>query len=553
MIQNRDYGIHYGEVNCGAYKGYIKFCGLGIDESFVFREILENRITKIIRIKDGREYYSELINEKVAGYCEEANGTKYILTVDPCTIICLSKNGRFEWKISDEFNPLFIAVSNNYILITGLKPRLLVYEKNTFELVLDLDLTQIHAIEPIYVSIFDEKKLEFIVTDSQNHTVKIINSKLNILWEYGLENCAGEEVGYLCVPVEAIRFGAHILIAQQRLHNIIFVSKDKQIMGQIGKTNYVGMKNGLFWAPQICILNNKLHIIMCKGGNIYICKFDYDTKKTTKVFGSEIINYSDLNFPRGSDYCPDTEEIAVADTYHNRILIYSSDGNLKEAIHSTVEGKLQWPRCVKWVDKDHIIIADSKNNRIIYISLNATEQKEFIANDNFAKGEWIQSVSIRDNTLLIAYESSVSMYSKVNGNLIWRSPENIKMRDIHCADFDANGGILVADTGNNRIIHFCEKSVVYIDHLHMCKRDIYLSKPRCVSNDKNNYFIVNSGTSQIYICDTHTLEIKRIYGNERGIGEHRLSIPRWITYCGDKYFLISDTDNHRIIIRKILF
>jgi hypothetical protein len=63
--------------------------------------------------------------------------------------------------------------------------------------------------------------------------------------------------------------------------------------------------------------------------------------------------------------------------------------------------------------------------------------------------------------------------------------------------------------------------------------------------------IVDSGNSKVYIIDNeYYANILYSSGEKRGMGPNSLSAPRWATLSKNTLF-ISDTDNHRIVVKKI--
>lgn len=288
---------------------------------------------------------------------------------------------------------------------------------------------------------------------------------------------------------------------------------------------------------------------MCKGCNIHIKKIDA-RNKLADFFGAPLVISSDFNFPRACDYSFAYQTLAVCDTYHNRICFYDYHGNNIASCTHINDMRLTWPRCIKWVGED-LLIANSCQQQIICATKGQHIKWELTIDKEIAADEWIQAVDIYNDVLLVAFESRVIQYDLKRDDVVWTSESlDIQFSDIHHATYISDS-ILISDTGNNRLVLVHNSSARIIDCLSHNNKYINLRKPRMAMITDKKAYIVNSGTSQIYICDRDFQEIKYIYGGNRGLDYQRFSIPRWI--CpgpGDKIY-ISDTDNHRIALRKI--
>ncbi|MDO4757127.1 MAG: hypothetical protein Q4A54_12320, partial [Parabacteroides sp.] len=165
--------------------------------------------------------------------------------------------------------------------------------------------------------------------------------------------------------------------------------------------------------------------------------------------------------------------------------------------------------------------------------------------------EWIQSVDQKKNKLLIAYESFLVVIDLTTKACCYSSAKSVILSDVHYAQFGEQNEIYVADTGNNRIVIIEENSIKEVKRLKNENGFITLKKPRMLLISKDTVYIVNSGESNILVCDKSLTKVNKIFGQNRGMGYDRLSIPRWMSKGPNGGVFISDTDNHRVIFRKI--
>lgn len=545
-----DYGIVYNDYKDVKYKGNIKFCGIEENEQLVFREEIDGAPKYIIYLNSCRMKKVSICQKNIVDIKADTNGDLYYLCKKPMRIVVTKKNKKLCVKLSDEISPLSINVSNSYVFVGCANSEVVVLDKFSLNIVKQLELKAINVIEPIYINSCGEKNI--IIADSLSHTVKLIDYNLNVLWQYGNDGEPGDEFDYLCVPTYAIQYYDFFIIAEQRNHRVLILSKNKEIIKQFGVSNYVGMSGEYLWAPQITLLNDWLYIIMCKGGCVYAKKYNINTSVCEHVYGQPLFKYSNLNLPRSCHYSNDNGCLIVSDTYHNRIIIYDSNGEEKSTIESTDRGNLKWPRCTLWHDSKHFYVVDSQNRRVLYMTVTGCVEKQFLLPNYLASGEWPQSIDFYDGKMMIAFQSQVAVFDKESYALLYNTIQfGIQMKDVHFACYTNEGEIIIADTGNDRLIVINDEKIQYIESLRIGKTNLPLKKPRCVSVYQNYYYIVNSGNSKIYICERKTLFVVGIYGGERGLDIDRMSMPRWITHCYKVFFAISDSDNHRIILRDL--
>lgn len=544
----KEYGVKYSDDTGPEFNGYIKFCGINQAGAFLFREDLQNGMSNTIIIEKGRlNRFSNSI-KNIVSYTSDGS-TMYYLCQNPNSVLC-SKPGTLPVELPDDISPLFVAVTHGHILVTAMPAQLLIISRITCQITKVLDLHPQGYIEPIYVEEFSNNT--FLLTDSSNHTVSIIDTNAQKLWEYGTANDPGDLPNQLCVPTSAVRYKDYIVISEQRNHRILFVNQSKEIEYQLGTAGYVGTVQNFLWAPQAAIHNDELYVVMCKGGNILIKKLDCNTKSLTPYYGHSKLQRSDFNFPRACDYSEAYRMLLVCDTYHNRVLLYDEDGNIQLELNRANGIPFAWPRCGIWVD-DKIIITDSNNRRILVFAITGDFIEEYNIPSEQTEREWIQSIDVLDGKMLIAFESFVMLIEWKTKTVLWtsKSIKQLELKDIHYAQYLGAFNFLISDTGHNRGVYICNDQCRMICSVGN-KQVIQLYKPRFMRLVQNKLYIANSATSQIMICNGETLEIEGLFGGNRGLGYDRLSIPRWLSVCENGTVFISDTDNHRVICRTPL-
>ncbi|MCI8332273.1 MAG: hypothetical protein HFE78_05570 [Clostridiales bacterium] len=553
MMLECDFGVVYPVQKVKEqFNGYIKFCGVNSKNQFVFREEFAHGFSNTIHIDKGYVESTASNEKNIVAQLESCFDNQiYYLCSKPLKLVVYQNNALLRTIIFEKYKnnkPLFLTETENEIIITMQPARLLVISKDDFGITLDLDLLMIHAIEPYFVQKLDDR---FLITDSSNSTVRLIDSSLHIYWQYGEFNTPGSLPNQLSVPVNAIKKGDFVVISEQRSHRIIIVDYfTNKIVHQFGVTNHVGCDTSFLWAPQAVFINDSLFVVMCKGANIYIRKVTDDGKNVEDYYGRPVIIESKMNFPRACDYSPSKQLLAVADTYHDQILVFNMEGEIIETINESVIPGLHWPRCVKWLEND-LIVANSVLRNIVILDQYYKIKQKIDIPSNFLPNQWIQAVDLHWNIMLIAFETEVILFDINTEEIIWSTQDlQLHMRDIHHAQFLSGNRILISDTGNNRGLLIQDNEVTVIQKFMYKNEEVCLKKPRMMLMNDEYLYIVNSGTSQIYVCNHDASHIKYIFGEGRGLDDKKLSIPRWLCPGIDGMFFISDTDNHRVVLRK---
>ena len=218
----------------------------------------------------------------------------------------------------------------------------------------------------------------------------------------------------------------------------------------MGDSNNVGCIDNYLWSPQAVVIGESLYFIMCKGCNIFIRRYCYQNQSWDAFYGRPIFTYSHLNFPRGCVFSKDIELLAVADTYHDRVVIFDLDGNIRQKIDSSIIKNLHWPRCVKWI-ADDLYIVNSTSREVIKISNDClTGQRISIPGNLLPKGQWMQAFDLMDGTMLLAFERQVLLWDTGSQNIKWTSERKLELNDVHYAQLISKDSLLITDTGNNR-------------------------------------------------------------------------------------------------------
>ena len=552
MIENRDIGIKYTKFYNENNNRFISGACLTQDKELLICE--NGSILKRLTYKPmNNKYSAELIKVTMAENIKaivEYEGVIYLLDNKKKCIITYEGINRENIFLLLPREEQFIALSiSKYgIAVTCRSRKIYFYEDN--------NLTKIEIAfveEPIHI---EQKKEDlFLVTDSLNHIVYEVDKRGRVQWFFGEKGEPGWDEKSIYMPMCSV-YGKDdsIYIAEQRNHRILHVTREKKIIKELGRCLCVGLTKGRLWAPDFVLVDNDndhVFAVLSKSGTIVQIKHDiFNT-----IYGYNRIDYSVFNFQRSCEWNEYLHKMLVADTGHNRVLVMDQNGKVEKEIMFINKLQLECPRCAVWVN-DKILITDSRNKRVILLNaeyelINEYDFKDF----EFCKGSnWLQVAMMDENCtqLLVSTSIDVKVFDLRNFALVWSSNKSqMKYCDIHCVQLE-NDEIIITDTGNDRIVFInYNKNIHILEHVNMGGKEIRLNRPRMAKRVRLGILIVDSGNSKVYIIDNeYDVNVLFSHGEKRGMGPNYLSAPRWATLSKNTLF-ISDTDNHRIVVKKI--
>lgn len=552
---NKDYGIEYNSGFPNPFSGFIEFCGIGRKNRFVFLEKMLNGITKTIYVDGaGISKRKNLIND-IYAISELSDGTMCYFCMNPLRIIIEDDKHCDEIFLPEreiKYYPISINTFDKQIILTLYPARMIVLSKSDYKMKWDLDLTVIKMKYPLYVEPYSENT--FLITDSKNNMIHIIDTDLNIIWEYGKRDEHGIGEGLLFAPQRATSMqDEKILVSLRRGHCVLVINKEKHVEKIWGTPFSIGGNGSSLWLPQALYIENELFVVMCEGAHISILKLNKRTEKWESFYSCSPINKSYLCQPRSCDYSFDYNMLLISDTEHDRIVGYDLDGIQKLLIDDTIIPNLNSPRCCIF-HKSNLFITSSRMRSIYYTSISGKLFDYYIFDKSVASGQWLQSIEYLNDKLLVAFEKEVILLDWKTKQLIWSSSEcNLLLDDVHYAQYVDEDCYLISDNGNNRLIFINKEELHYINEVKSDGEIIKLSSPRFAKIMDDNLYIVNTQTiqTQILVCDPDTLNLTAVFGGIKGLGDNRYSMPRWICKGPNRTVFISDTGNHRVVLRNI--
>lgn len=551
----KDFCIEYNIGFPAPFQGFIDFCGLGVNNRFVFLEMMPEGNTNTIFVDKNGMTQKENRLKDIYALNETSDGVIYYFCMNPLRIVVDYGERCDEIQLQEEkrkYYPLSLNVFGEKIIITLYPARIVVFSRNSHKKTLDLDLTVLKIKYPLYAEPYSSNS--FLITDSKNNMVHIVDSSLNIIWEYGKRDAHGIDDGLLFAPQRATSIqGDKFLISLRRGHCILIVNKDKHVERIFGIPFSVGGDGQSLWLPQALYIGNDLYAIMCESAHIAIVKYDSQSEKWCKFYSMCPIKISQLCQPRSCDYSSDHEMLLIADTEHDRVLGYDLDGNLKLLIDDKIIPDFDSPRCCIF-HENNLFITSSQKRSIYYTSIFGEVIDHYVFDQTLANSQWLQSIDYLNGNLLVAFERVVVLLDWQQKQIIWSTQDNgTSLDDVHYAQYLDEFCYLISDNGNNRAVFINGDNIYYISDIYENDETIKLSAPRFAKIIDGRMYIISTqaAQAQILVCDPKTLKIISVFGGIKGLGDNRLSMPRWICKGPENSIFISDTGNHRIILRNI--
>ena len=548
-----DFGIEYNTGFPNPLPGSIKFCGVGMKNRFVFLETLSDGSTNTIYISRKRMIRQPNYWQGICSLYEANDGSVYYFCNNPLRIIIdygeEHKVISFQ-KTNEKYYPISVNVFENVVIATLYPARMMVFSRLKGEMILDLNLTNISIKYPSYVEPYSEGC--FLVTDSKNNMIHIVDSCLNIYWEYGKREEHGISDGLLFAPQRAIvNQQGKFVISLRRGHCILIVNKNKNVEQVLGVPFSVGGDGYSLWLPQALYIEKDLYAVMCEGAHIAIVKYDDQLRKWCNFYSECPIKVSQLCQPRSCDYSDVYKMVLVSDTEHDRVIGYDLDGNVKLLIDDEVINNFNSPRCSIF-HGENLFLSSSQKRCIYYTMLDGSVLDHYAFDQSLANGQWLQSIDYLEGKLLVAFEKEVVLFSWEKKQILWSTKEsNLLLDDVHYAQYLNKNCYLISDNGNDRGIYVRDNDIQFITELYYNGNIIKLSAPRFIRIIDGKMYIINSRTSKILVCDPDTRNLISVFGGVKGLGNYRFTMPRWLCKGPETSIFISDTGNHRILLRDM--
>ena len=404
-----------------------------------------------------------------------------------------------------------------------------------------------NLIEPRSVIKLGQK---FLVLDSSTHCVySIFNNNMKV--QYGKYGNPGGHIGQFTSPWGMALSGKYIYVCDSRNERIIRINtKTSEVMSLINNNsvdfnNILYIKYNMQRPISIFVQDHLVYVLDSTAGCVK--SFNADNGSYISVLvGDDVEYYSCLRYPRS---------VELFDSY----LIVTDSGNHSVKLFEKTNGKLideitfdadEIPRCAI-VSNNRIIVSvvrimeNSKSK--IYILQIIDTRLTVLQSFDFTGYSDIHSICRLDKYFYISdsLNNIIYKYEEKSGSIQSLRIGTTLLDPHYCSVLD-NDSLLVADTGNNRVLILGKDGNVKreISHISIRGKQSSFRFPRWCAQIENHIYIIDSGNSRILILN-NILECVNVVSSI----EFPFNRPHWLCYDRDqRVFYISDFMNHRIAV-----
>ncbi|WDV44735.1 hypothetical protein PV797_14580 [Clostridiaceae bacterium M8S5] len=453
-------------------------------------------------------------------------------------------------------SPGFIdQYANGDIAMLDVEENKLCILSSEYELKYEYFLSKYGMKEPISISITNENGI--LICDEESHCIFELGNRGEINILYGKYNNPGTKDSQLAYPLYAEKLmNGNMLIVDSMNDRILEVNLNRKIVWKFCNDKEGFFKKNNLFEPNYARRNTIGDTLVVDKKNNRIIEIDVNKKVSTLIGNSNVLRRM-FHYQRSVQRL-DNDELLIADTGNNRVIqinkkyeVLWTYGNGKQSIE---KGHLFWPRWAERLENGNTLIADGRNSRIIEV----TQNKEIIrVIDKVKKNGEIKLHDphyfkrLSEGILIVDSESNTVFEVNDNLDVIW-SYDNLY--DPHYADKDKNDNVIIADSGNNRIIIVDKQKnlVKEIKTIEYEKDLIKLSWPRvCRFIDDEKILFVDGGTGYIFIMNYKTNHIEECIISQGSLNQS-LKYTRCIQFINKKLLIISDIESGILIEAEIV-
>jgi len=259
-----------------------------------------------------------------------------------------------------------------------------------------------------------------------------------------------------------------------------------------------------------------------------------------------------LSSPSGISTSPDGAYLLVADPGNDEIKILDT-GKLIQ-LSQFGQGELSGPEDISFDRKGRLLVADTKNNRIMIYKFDG------VYRDGSPNIEYISSLSSglsapkgvagdRDGRVYVANTGGNSLLlindSGIVKQVTTAGPADTPLSSPHDVHINSRGHVLVSDTGNQRVLVFDAE----LNLMQVLSAETHgFMRPRRIASDESGLILIaDDGHDLIGITGPDFKPRGRITTSSTSPGG--LSGPHGVETIG-RYMWVTDTGNNRVILYK---
>ena len=221
------------------------------------------------------------------------------------------------------------------------------------------------------------------------------------------------------------------------------------------ETGGYGGQLGLLNRPTYLAFDNELNLMVADEGNRRLSRFNSSLNFVDEILFSDDEDPFKFGYPSGIAFT-EYGEIWVADREKFQIAVFNNVGTFDRILgdDSYAGGRLSSPEKIVRDRQGNFIVCDAGNSRLVYFD----SYGNLIRESN--QSQWVYPVSVADdNRFMWVLDKSEGVLYCVNRReeIVFETGPNIPGTDTPLRQpsdiiFLLNGELLIADTGNNRLL-----------------------------------------------------------------------------------------------------
>lgn len=388
-----------------------------------------------------------------------------------------------------------------------------------------------------------------LLADPFCHVVKEVTRSGDVVWQHGKSGDPSRTGARLAGPCSARRFDdRHILVTDSRNHRVLVISRQGEAC-ELSRRDSAG---DTIWCDPVYATGLKDgHYLVCDTGNARVVELNPQGDVIWQ-YGQRVNPRRTLSYPRSVEYI-DQDRYLIADTAHDRV-VELVHGELRP-VSCHVEPPLFWPRCVRKLPNAGLLIADSRNGRILEVSESGMVVRQ-LTEMRLDKSHALldpHDVRMLPNGNLLVTDSSHDLVVETSWSgqvhRVIGAHTGVPLDDPHSAQYLSDGGLLIADTGHHRLVVVDKRGFVTEEIRYLRHSDgiFKLHLPRYAEiGDHGQMVIADTGNNRI-LASTPSGDFLWKFDTVPGSAMPLLSQPRWATWINEQEILVCDHFHHRII------
>jgi len=397
----------------------------------------------------------------------------------------------------------------------------------------------------------------YLLCDRYAQRVLELSLSGEVVWSYGRLGGSPGASGCLTDPEHATPHpDGGFVICDTGNSRVLLVDRDGSQRMSWGGSHRVGGAPGCLWRPVAASVSAQGEIFVADARNGRIVKLAGATPERT-LWGRSVAYRCLLQNPRCAE--PDGDGYWVADSFHHRVVHIDGSNRITREYTQAEGRRLSLPRFATKLGPD-LLVADSGNRRLVRFRASGEGAELPLGHDGrrFELGDLHSIRLCRDGMVLCDSAARRVALVRPDGRLlrVWGAPvtgcesRDVPLADPHDAVLVADGGMWIADTGNDRVVRIDRSGGAHeIRRLRRADgRDFgALAGPRSVDPVASGRLLVcDTGNDRVLVV-THAGVVEGCYGGEPGIAPGHLRDPRFARADGDRIVIV-DFGNNRIVL-----